>query len=85
MYLWQVSSSNSLLPLEIDNLKAKVTFAKWSRSHGVLVICSDKGGMLFYRKKQQTKVPTMGKHTKRVISGDWNNEGLLSNRIFQTG
>ena len=28
-------------------------------------------------KKNKKKIPTMGKHSKRVSSGDWNEEGLL--------
>jgi WD repeat-containing protein 19 len=44
----------------------------------VLSIGTDKGGLIFYYKKNQKKVPTMGKHSKRIITGDWNKEGLLS-------
>lgn len=28
-------------------------------------------------KKTKKKIPTMGKHSKRVFTGDWNDEGLL--------
>lgn len=62
----------------MSNPKEKATFALWSKTHPVLAIGTDKGSIVFYFKKQQKKIPTVGKHTKRVISGDWNKEGLLS-------
>ena len=79
------------MPIELDSQKAKATFIKWSKSHPVLVnfrflkvyikiqaIGTDKGALVFYNKKNQKKIPTMGKHTKKVVTGDWNSEGLLS-------
>ncbi len=64
--------------MDVSNPKEKATFALWSKTHPVLAIGTDKGSIVFYFKKQQKKIPTVGKHTKRVISGDWNKEGLLS-------
>ncbi|CAK84014.1 unnamed protein product (macronuclear) [Paramecium tetraurelia] len=76
--LWAPFTNNSqVIQVELDNPKAKVSYAKWSKSHGILAIGSDKGGLLFYTKKQAKKLPTMGKHSKKIISGDWNNEGYL--------
>ncbi|CAD8171970.1 unnamed protein product [Paramecium pentaurelia] len=76
--LWApFSNTSQLIQIELDNQKAKVSYAKWSKSHGILAIGSDKGGLLFYTKKQAKKLPTMGKHSKKIISGDWNNEGYL--------
>lgn len=37
--------------LELDSAKAKTTVAKWSKTHPVLCIGSDKGTILFYNKK----------------------------------
>lgn len=51
MSLWQPFVSNQLLQVELDNVKAKVSYAKWAKSHGILAIGSDKGGLLFYNKK----------------------------------
>ncbi|CAD8104509.1 unnamed protein product [Paramecium primaurelia] len=76
--LWAPFTNNpTLIQIELDNVKAKVSYARWSKSHGILAIGSDKGGVLFYTKKQAKKLPTMGKHSKKIISGDWNNEGYL--------
>ncbi|KRX03337.1 hypothetical protein PPERSA_05695 [Pseudocohnilembus persalinus] len=76
VWLWNVFG-NSINKLELDSEKPKVTFVKWSKTHPVLVVGSDKGGLLFYNKKNQKKIPTMGKHGKKVITGDWNKDGLL--------
>lgn len=43
----------------------------------VLVFGTDKGLLTFYYKKKLNVIPCVGKHTKKIISGDWNNEGLL--------
>ena len=50
---------------------------KWSTTHPVLACGNEKGYLNFYYKKTKRKVPTMGKHSKRVVCGDWNSEGLL--------
>jgi WD repeat-containing protein 19 len=50
---------------------------KWSRTHPVLTCGNEKGYLNFYFKKNKRKVPTMGKHSKKVMCGDWNNDGLL--------
>jgi WD repeat-containing protein 19 len=55
----------------------KITWVKWSSTHPVLTSGNEKGYLNFYFKKNKRKVPTMGKHSKRVVCGDWNNEGLL--------
>lgn len=78
VYLWNVFSSTNLQEMEWET-KYKNTFIKWSKTHPVLVIGNEKGNLLFYNKKIQKKIPTMSKHSKKVISGDWNKEGLLSN------
>ena len=77
MLLWNVFQSSTPTEIEIDN-KGKATFCKWSTTHPILAVVSDKGNLIFYTKKNQKKIPTMGKHSKRIISGDWNKEGLLS-------
>ena len=50
---------------------------KWSKTYPVLTFGNEKGYLNFYFKKNKKKIPTMGKHSKRVISGDWNGDGLL--------
>ena len=50
---------------------------KWSKTHPVLTCGNDKGYLNFFYKKNKRKVPTMGKHSKKVMCGDWSSEGLL--------
>lgn len=49
----------------------------------MLAIGTDKGSLVFYNKKNQKKIPTMGKHAKKIISGDWNKEGYLSYYFYK--
>lgn len=80
VYLWSPLTTNLLEPLE-DTPKAKASWLKWSTTHPILAFGTDRGGVIFYNKKNKKKVPTMGKHSKKVITGDWNNEGMLSNNL----
>ena len=63
--------------MEMDNPKFKASFIKWSKNQPVLAIGTDKGSLIFYNKQTGKKIPTMGKHAKKITSGDWNEEGLL--------
>lgn len=77
MSLWNVFNNNNIVEMEVDG-KSKISFIRWAKTHPCLAIGTEKGGLAFYNKKNQKKVPTMGKHAKKIISGDWNKEGLLS-------
>ena len=79
VYLWNVFAESKLIEIELDEKKSKASFAKWSKTHPVLAIGSDKGALTFFNKKNSKRIPTMGKHTKKIISGDWNKDGQLSN------
>jgi WD repeat-containing protein 19 len=50
---------------------------KWSKTHPILTFGNEKGYINFYMKKNKKKIPTMGKHSKRITTGDWNDEGYL--------
>ncbi|EAR82687.2 WD40 repeat protein (macronuclear) [Tetrahymena thermophila SB210] len=73
--LWNVFQ-NSFEQQDLEE-KSKGSFIKWSKTHPVLVIGTEKGILYFYNKKTQKKIPTMGKHSKKITTGDWNDEGLL--------
>ena len=77
--IWNVFVNDQLTEIDVGNAKEKATFAKWSKTHPVLAIGTDKGGLIFYNKRNQRRIPTIGKHTKRIIGGDWNKEGYLCN------
>ena len=50
---------------------------KWSRESNVLCIGTEKGTLVFYNKKGQRKIPCVGKHSKKVLYGDWNGSGEI--------
>lgn len=54
-----------------------ISWLKWSLTHSVLACGTEKGYLNFFNKKTKRKIPTIGKHSKKVITGDWNDEGFL--------
>ena len=50
-----------------ENQKIRASWLRWSRTHPVLTFGNDKGYLNFYLKKNKRKIPTMGKHSKKII------------------
>lgn len=73
--LWHVFTKDEPVEIELGQ-KETASFIKWSSTHPVLVIGTSRGSLLFYSKKNQKKLPTVGKHSKKVIGGDWSPDGL---------
>jgi len=42
-----------------------------------LVIGTEKGYLTFFNRKSQRKIPCISKHGKKVIGGDWSQDGNL--------
>jgi WD repeat-containing protein 19 len=78
VFLWSPFTTNFIEELHFENQKNKATWLKWSKTHPVLTFGNEKGYVNFYFKKNKKKIPTMGKHSKKVVSGDWNDDGLLA-------
>ena len=57
--------------------KAFASFIVWSRHAPVLAIGTEKGSLVFFNKKNQRKIPCVGKHSKKVNTASWNSDGLL--------
>lgn len=57
--------------------KERGSWIKWSKTHPMLAIGTEKGSIYFFDKKTQRRIPNLGKHGKKVISGDWNDKGYL--------
>ena len=57
--------------------KERGSWIKWSKTHPMLAIGTEKGSIYFFDKKTQRRIPNLGKHGKKVISGDWNEQGYL--------
>lgn len=75
--IWAPFTTDVIEELHFDNQKNKITWLKWSKTHPVLTFSNDKGYINFYTKTSKKKIPTMGKHSKKVLAGDWNDDGLL--------
>lgn len=57
--------------------KDLASYIVWSTTQPVLAIGTEKGSLVFFNKKNQRKIPCVGKHSKKVITGAWNQAGLL--------
>jgi WD repeat-containing protein 19 len=73
--VWDINTL-TFTQLEIGS-NDQPSFIKWSRTQAVLAIGTEKGGVVFYNKSTQRKIPTIGKHSMKVIAGDWSTNDLL--------
>lgn len=73
--VWDINTL-TFTQLEIGS-NDQPTFIKWSKTQSVLAIGTEKGGLVFYNKATQRKIPTIGKHSMRVVAGDWSLDDLL--------
>ena len=84
-----IVSDNSALLLIWDTISSKVhkvdtglkellTFLAWGKTGQFLAIGTSKGNILLYNQKAGRKVPILGKHSKRIISGAWSSDNLLA-------
>mmetsp|Transcript_1987 Transcript_1987/g.4439 ORF Transcript_1987/g.4439 Transcript_1987/m.4439 type:complete len:1366 (-) Transcript_1987:53-4150(-) len=55
----------------------KVCFISWARNDPILAVGTEKGSLVFYNKASSRKIPTVGKHSRRVTTGEWSPIGLL--------
>jgi WD repeat-containing protein 19 len=53
------------------------SFLKWAVSSPCLAIGTDKGNLLLYRKDNRKKIPIMGRHSKKIVSGAWSKDDQL--------
>jgi WD repeat-containing protein 19 len=75
--VWNVTTKNYTVLDVSNNTGDLATFIRWSKTHAVLAIGSEKGALTFYNKQTQRKIPTVGKHSRTVNTGDWNEQGYL--------
>jgi WD repeat-containing protein 19 len=54
------------------------TYMCWAKSSQLLAVGTAKGNLLIYNHRTTKKVPIMGKHSKKIISGAWNIDNKLA-------
>ena len=69
--------TKSVTEIDMPSPKDLASFIKWSAVEPILTIGTEKGSLVFFNKKNQRKIPCVGKHSKKVNTGDWNDESLL--------
>ena len=76
LYLW---NSNSLKTEKIETgLRDPLSFMAWGKSGLFLAIGTSKGNVLLYNQRAGRKIPVLGKHSKRIVSGAWSSDNLLA-------
>ena len=60
-----------------DTLK-DLSFVKWAVNQPFLAVASAKGALLLYDRRTLKKAWFMGRHTKKIVSGAWNEDALLA-------
>lgn len=76
LYIW---NSNSLKTDRIETgMREPLSFLAWGKSGLFLAVGTVKGNILLYNQRAGRKVPILGKHTKRIISGAWSSDNLLA-------
>ncbi|KAJ9458311.1 Intraflagellar transport protein 172 [Diplonema papillatum] len=73
--LWHVAGKK-MEPL--DTGFKDLTWMSWNKTGPHLAVGTLKGNLLLYNKKTLKKMPSMGKHTKRILCGAWSNDGKLA-------
>jgi WD repeat-containing protein 19 len=74
--LWDANTRKLAAPVE-SGLK-ELSFLKWAKSGPHLVMANSKGNVAIFNKVTMRKVPVLGKHTRRVVSGAWNSENKFA-------
>jgi WD repeat-containing protein 19 len=52
-------------------------FLTWGVNSAVLAVGTGKGNVLIYNDTLGKKIPIMGKHTRKITCGAWNDQGRL--------
>ncbi|XP_028136974.1 WD repeat-containing protein 19 [Diabrotica virgifera virgifera] len=76
LVLWDTNTTKKDI---IDvGLKDAMTCLIWARKNPILAVGTTKGNVSIYNHNTSKKTPIIGKHTKKITCGAWNNENLLA-------
>ena len=62
---------------KLDTQMKDLSHIAWDVNGTMLSVGTGKGNLLLYNSQVGKKIPIMGKHTKRIRCGAWNQEGRL--------
>ncbi|GMH41872.1 hypothetical protein BSKO_09782 [Bryopsis sp. KO-2023] len=71
--VWSVNTKESQV-LETGFKNSEVSWLSWSKSKSQLLLGTTKGHILIYNDLEKKKNPVMGKHTKKITCGCWNQD-----------
>ncbi|EFX73748.1 hypothetical protein DAPPUDRAFT_324995 [Daphnia pulex] len=76
LYMW---NSTSFKTEKIETgLRDPLSFMAWGKSGLFLAIGTSKGNVLLYNQRAGRKIPVLGKHSKRIVTGAWSSDNLLA-------
>ncbi|XP_072391731.1 WD repeat-containing protein 19 isoform X3 [Diabrotica undecimpunctata] len=76
LVLWDTNTTKKDI---IDvGLKDAMTCLIWAKKNPILAVGTVKGNVSIYNHNTSKKTPIIGKHTKKITCGAWNNENLLA-------
>ncbi|KZS07049.1 Outer segment 6 [Daphnia magna] len=76
IYLWN-STSSKTEKIE-TGLRDPLSFMAWGKNGLFIAIGTSKGNVLLYNQRAGRKIPILGKHSKKILSGAWSSDNLLA-------
>lgn len=53
----------------------------WSKKVQILAVATSRGNLALYNHQTSKRIPILGKHSKRIVSGAWSSENILGSVI----
>eukprot|EP00617_Octactis_speculum_P020661 CAMPEP_0185754848 /NCGR_PEP_ID=MMETSP1174-20130828/13434_1 /TAXON_ID=35687 /ORGANISM="Dictyocha speculum, Strain CCMP1381" /LENGTH=339 /DNA_ID=CAMNT_0028433223 /DNA_START=180 /DNA_END=1199 /DNA_ORIENTATION=- len=73
--LWHAKTG---LTRHLDTNMKDLTFMKWAKSGDLLALGTAKGALLIYNQRTNKKKEAAGRHKRRIVCGDWNDNDTLA-------
>ncbi|ORX55502.1 hypothetical protein BCR36DRAFT_581508 [Piromyces finnis] len=74
--LWD--ANNKKIYIQLDTTWNDLSFCQWSKKGKRLAVGTKKGNLFIYDRKASKKVPILGKHTKSIICGCWQDDNIIA-------
>ncbi|XP_076826013.1 WD repeat-containing protein 19-like isoform X2 [Clavelina lepadiformis] len=76
LHMWD-ANQKKVIKVE-SGAKDTLTFLSWSKNDLHLAVGTTKGNLILYDHKIGRKVPILGKHNKKIFTGNWSNDNKLA-------